>query len=46
MLEIDAGGVGTRIVGAYNFNGAAIASAVLFYHNDAVVGLFAGSNAR
>jgi len=36
----------TRVVGTNHFDGAAIAGAVLFDHNDAVVGLLTRSNAR
>jgi len=45
-LEVDAGGLGAGIVGADHFNGAAVAGAVLFDDNDAVMGLLTGANAR
>ena len=46
MLQVDAGRVGARIVCADNFDGAAIAGAVLLNHDNAVVGLFTGAETR
>ncbi len=46
MLYLDRGGLGARVVRAHNFNGTAIARAIFFDDNDAVVGLLAGANAR
>jgi hypothetical protein len=45
-LEIKRGGRGARIVGANDFDGAAVARAILLDDNDSVVGLLAGANAR
>ena len=45
-LEVDAGGVGTGIVGSHNLDRTAIAGAVLLNYNDAVVRLLAGAYAR
>jgi hypothetical protein len=45
-LEGDGRGVRAGIVGSDDFDRAAIAGAVLFDHNDAVVGLLPRSNAR
>jgi hypothetical protein len=44
-LEIDAGGVGARVVSADDLNGAAVAGAVLLDNDDAIVGLLTGANA-
>ena len=46
MLQVDGGGVGAGVVGADDFDGAAIAGAVLFDDHDTVVGLLGGANAR
>jgi hypothetical protein len=46
VLEFDGGRLGAGIIGAYNFNGAAVAGAILLDDDDAVVGLLAGANAR
>ncbi len=46
MLEVHAGRIGAGVVGADNFDGAAIAGAVLLDNNDAVVGLLARSYTR
>ena len=45
-FEVDGGGLGAGVVGAYDFDRTAVAGAVLFDNNDAVVGLFAGAYAR
>ena len=45
-LEVDGGGGGAGIVDTDDFNGAAVAGAILFNDNDAVVGLLASANAR
>ena len=45
-LEQDGGGVGAGIVGADYFDGAAVAGAVLFNDDYAIVGLLAGAKAR
>ena len=45
-LEVDGGWLGAGVVGAYDFDGAAVAGAVFFNHNNAVVGLLAGAYAR
>jgi hypothetical protein len=45
-LEGDRGGCGARVVGANDFDGAAVAGSILLYDNDAVVGLLGGANAR
>jgi hypothetical protein len=45
-LEVDACGIGAGIVGTDHFDGTAIAGAVLFDDNDAVMGLLTGANAR
>src|SRR5579872_1257810 len=45
-LEIHAGRVGARIVGAHHLDGAAVAGAILLDNNDAVVRLLAGAYAR
>ena len=45
-LKVYAGGVGAGVVGADNFDRAAVAGAVLFNYNDAIVGLLSCSNAR
>ena len=46
MLQVDAGGVSAGIVGAHNFDGAAIAGAVLLNHDNAVIRLLAGAETR
>ena len=46
VLQIHGGRSGAGVVGTYDFHGAAIAGAVLFDDNDAVVGLLARSNTR
>jgi len=46
MLQFNRSGAGAGIVGPHYFNRTAIAGAVLLNHNDAVVGLLAGANAR
>jgi hypothetical protein len=45
-LQIDCRWVGAGIVCAHYFNGPAIAGAILFDNNDAIVGLLTRSNAR
>src|ERR1700742_909048 len=45
-LEVDAGRAGAWVVGAHDLDRAAVAGAVLFDNNDAVVRLLAGANAR
>jgi len=45
-LEVDGGGLGAGIVGTHDFNGTAIAGAILLDDNDAVMGLLTGANAR
>ena len=45
-LQVNGRGVGAGVVGSDNFDRTAVAGAVLFNHNDAVVGLFARSNTR
>ena len=44
-LEVDGRGVGAGVVGPDDFDGTAIAGAILFNDNDTVVGLLGGSNA-
>ncbi len=46
VLEVDGGRLGAGIVGADDFNGAAVAGAVFLDDDDAVVGLLAGAEAR
>ncbi len=43
VLEIDRGGAGARIIGANNFDGAAVAGAVLFDDDNPIIGLLAGA---
>src|SRR5581483_8147764 len=45
-LQFDGGRGGTRIVGAYYLDGAAVAGAVLLNHDNTVVRLLTGANAR
>ncbi len=44
-LQSDAGGFGAGVIGADNFDGAAIAGAILFNDDNTIVGLLAGANA-
>ena len=45
-FEIDGGGVGAGIVGAYDFERTAIAGLPLLDHHDTVVRLLTGAEAR
>ena len=45
-LEVNGGGLGAGVIGADHFDRAAIAGAILFDDNDAIVGLLTGANAR
>ena len=45
-LEVNRSGLGPGIIGADHFDRAAIAGAILFDDNDAIVGLLTGANAR
>jgi hypothetical protein len=45
-LEVDGCGLGAGVVGTDHFDGTAIAGAIFFDDNDAVVGLLTGANAR
>src|SRR5271156_1002102 len=45
-FEVDAGGVGSRIVSPHNFHGPAIARTRLLDHHHAVIRLFARTHAR
>ncbi len=45
-LEVHGGGLGAGVIGADHFDRAAIAGAILFDDNDAIVGLLTGANAR
>ncbi len=45
-LVIDGRRVGAGVIGAYNFDRTAVAGAILFDNNDAIVGLFARADAR
>ncbi len=46
VLEIDGGGVGTRVVGPDDLDRTTVAGAILLDNNDAVLGLLAGAYAR
>src|SRR5580658_2844844 len=46
VLQVDSGRIGAGIVGAYDFDGTAIAGAVLFNNHDPVIRLLAGAKAR
>jgi len=45
-LEVNGSGFGAGVVGTDHFDRAAIAGAIFFDDNDAVVGLLTGANAR
>ncbi len=45
-LEVDSSGLGAGVVGADDLDRAAVAGAVLFDDNNAVMGLLTGANAR
>jgi hypothetical protein len=45
-LEVNGGGLGAGVVGTDHFDRTAIAGAIFFDNNDAIVGLLAGANAR
>ena len=45
-LDVDGGGVGAGVVGAYHFDRAAVAGTVLLNYNDTVVRLLAGAKTR
>ena len=45
-LEFERGGRGAGVVGADDLDGAAVAGAIFFDNNDALVGLLASANAR
>ena len=45
-LEVQAGRAGTGVIGADNFQGAAVAGPLFINHNDAVIRLLGRTNAR
>ena len=45
-LEVDGSGLSAGVIGADHLDRAAIAGAILFDDNDAIVGLLTGANAR
>src|SRR5947209_9162019 len=45
-LELEGGWVGAGVIGAYDLDRATIAGTVLFNHNNTVVGLLTGADAR
>lgn len=45
-LEVNGGGLGAGVVGTDNFDRTAVAGAIFFDDNDAIMGLLTGANAR